>query len=106
MKDSNNEVDVRMAIDIMSTFHGLDGVKRGQIVSLPETDALRYEFFGYCEPVGAEDESPRERKDRVDRTTAAVQEWMSAQAAAIERARHQANTGTIDTGTGKAVSRR
>lgn len=98
--EPNTDVQVRMLIDIMGGFHDHpDGVKRGQIISLDARSALEYEYFGYCEPVGAEDETPRERKERVASTTAAVQGFMAAQAAALERAR-------LDASTGQPLSRR
>ena len=39
----NIEVQARMLIDVLGMFHGGDpnGVKRGDIVTLPEADALR-----------------------------------------------------------------
>jgi hypothetical protein len=101
-QENNTEVPVRMLIDIMGGFHGLEGVSRGDIVTLPEMDALRYEFFGYCEPVDAADETPQMHKVRVDRTTAAVQQHLAALNA--ESKRSATSPGAIDTATGKPVA--
>jgi hypothetical protein len=97
---TKTDVRVRMLIDTTSTFHNNpDGVKRGDIVALPEADALRYEYFQYCEPISAADETPSMRKERVDRTTAAVQRYMADKLADVERSRLAARR-TIDAGTG------
>lgn len=92
------DVQVRMLIDVVAGFHNMDGVQRGDVVTLPESHALRYEYFGYCEPVDAADETPQQRKARADRTAERVKAWLAAKNAEIERsrleARHRPSTAT------------
>lgn len=97
--ETSADVNVRMLIDVLGTFHGLDGVKRGDIVTLPAMDAIRYEHFGYCEPVNAADETPQMRKARIDHTTDAVQHWMADRAAHVQ-ASLAGQHRTLDCGTG------
>lgn len=103
-----NTVQVRMLRDITAAFHVnladgtgyCDGVQCGQVVTLPERDALRYEFHGIVEPVGADDETPRERLARIEHTAQAVRTMMADQNRAIQRALTETRNRTIDCGRG------
>lgn len=94
-------VQVRMLDTILGNFYDYpDGVKRGDVVWLPEMAALRHEYFGLVEPVGARDETPQEREARVRRTSERVKAHLAARNAEIERARVEARNSTLNCGTG------
>ena len=99
-------VPFRMAIGIEGSIAGYpDGVQLGQVIALDSMTAHRYQYFGYGEILGADDETPRERLARSEATTRIVQDWLVAQANDIERARIAASSYTLDTGTGKALKK-
>lgn len=98
------QVQVRMLDTVLGNFYGYpNGVKRGDIVSLPEMAALRHEHFGLVEPVGADTETPAEREARVKRTTERVKAHLAARNAEIERERVGVRSQTIDCGTGRPI---
>ena len=67
-------VEVRMRSDVAANFHEYYDVKRGQAVTIPARDALRYYVTDLVEPLNAADETPEDRKARMDRARQYVRE--------------------------------
>jgi hypothetical protein len=79
------QVQVRLKRDCPGGFHNLYDVKRGQVVTIPERDAMRYYLTDLVEPLDAAAESPEDRKARLDRARQVmIEDGLAMQKAARE----------------------
>jgi hypothetical protein len=93
-----------MLVDVLGSFHNnASGVKRGEIVELPEEVADRYRHLGYCEDLDAAEQTDRQRKERADLAQQAFEAYGKRRLANIERSRVAQHT-TIDCRTGQPIN--
>lgn len=64
---------IRMKMAVLGTFHGMENVRLGDVVEVPDDEGARYCKLGYAEPVADEAEEDTETatppQDAEKRTT-------------------------------------
>jgi DNA helicase TIP49 (TBP-interacting protein) len=69
-------VKIRMKMEVAGTFHGLEGVKTGDVVDVDDENGARYCALGYATPVAADEEPPVELRDAdLPKGNASREEW-------------------------------
>lgn len=55
---------IRMQISVAGTFHGMENVRQGDEVEVPDDEGARYCALGYAKPVAEPDADTEKRTSR------------------------------------------
>lgn len=88
---------IRLKMDMLGTFHGIENAKKGDVVDVDEPNGLRYCSMGYAEPVTKSGERKVEKRVMEEGENATLEGVeLTAAGGPVEDPPHGVNADALD----------